>query len=197
MSIIADATTAPTTRVSLADFEAFVQAPENAERLFEYIGGEIVEVPSNAYASYISGRVFLRIASFVEQHDLGYVTGEAGGYVVNGERYAPDVAFISKARQPELARDGYNPNPPELAIEVDFPSSAATQRSLRFKLLNYLAAGTTVWIVVPELRQVEVYAPGQPPRVYGAGQSIVLAEPLTGLVVAIDDIFPPAKAQQQ
>ncbi|MCS6836107.1 MAG: Uma2 family endonuclease, partial [Anaerolineae bacterium] len=114
---------------------------------------------------------------------------------VNGERYAPDVAFISRQRQPELAREGYNPNPPDLAIEVDFPSSPATQRHLRFKLSNYLAAGTTVWIVVPELRHVEVYAPGQAPRIYREDESIALAGPLAGLVVAVNDIFPPAKAE--
>jgi len=182
-------------RVSLEAFEAFVQAPENSQRLFEYIGGEIVEVPSNAYASYISGRILRRVAAFVEDNDLGYTTGEAGGYVVNGERYAPDVAFISKDRQPELAQQGYNPNPPDFAVEVDFPPSGVTQRSLRLKLSNYLAVGTTVWMVMPDLRQVEVHSPGQAPRVYGDGESIALGGALAGLVIAVQDIFPPVKAQ--
>jgi len=183
-------------RISPEEFEAFVQAPENSERLFEYIGGEIVEVPSNAYASSISAQIIYLILHHVKSHGIaGYVTGEAGGYVVNGERYAPDVAFISKDRQPELAQAGYNPNPPDFAVEVDFPPSGVTQRSLRLKLSNYLAAGTTVWIVMPDLRQVEVHVPGQAPRVYGEGESIALGGPLAGLVIAVDDIFPPAKAQ--
>ncbi len=81
--------------------------------------------------------------------------------MVSGERYAPDVAYISKKRQPELARVGYNPNPPELAVEVDFPSIYKSQEDLRIKVANYIAAGTLVWVVRPDTKMVEVYAPGQ------------------------------------
>lgn len=36
-------------KVTVQDFEAFIELPENSDRLFELIGGEIVEVVSNGY----------------------------------------------------------------------------------------------------------------------------------------------------
>ena len=41
------------TRVSLDTFEMFVNRPENADKLFEFVAGVIVEVPSNPYSSKI------------------------------------------------------------------------------------------------------------------------------------------------
>jgi Uma2 family endonuclease len=38
------------TRVTIEEFDEYINLPENADKLFEYIGGEIVEVPSNTYA---------------------------------------------------------------------------------------------------------------------------------------------------
>jgi Uma2 family endonuclease len=176
--------------VTVAEFDRFVDLPENADKLFEYIAGEIVEVPSNPYASNISSRINRRLGNFVEDRDLGYVTGEAGGYVVAGEKYAPDVAFISKKRQPDLAKEGYNPFPPELAVEVDFPSTYESARSLQIKIANYLAAGTLLWIVYPETKTVEIYAPGQAMRWVGIDDMLDGGDVLLGFKLAVKEIFP-------
>ncbi len=174
---------------TVKDFEAFTELPENVDRLFEFIGGEVVEVPSNPYASNISSRVNRRMGGFVEDNDLGYVTGEAGGYMVAGERYAPDVAFISKKRQPKLAMQGYNPNPPNLAVEVDFPSTSESQRRLRIKLGNYLSVGTTVWIIYPATQEVEVYIPGQPVKIFDMSGVLEGDGELVGFKLPVNEIF--------
>lgn len=171
-------------------FDRFVDLSENADKLFEYIAGEIVEVPSNPYASNISSRINRRTGNFVEDRDLGYVTGEAGGYVVAGEKYAPDVAFISKKRQRALAKVGYNPFAPELAVEVDFPSTYESARKLQIKIANYLAAGTLLWIVYPETKTVEIYAPGQAMRWVGIDDTLDGGDVLPGFKLAVRDIFP-------
>lgn len=178
-------------KLTVDEFDRLVRLPENAERLFEYIGGEVIEVPSNPYASYIAGRIFRRVANHVEENDLGYTTGEAGGYWVSGERYAPDVAFISKARQAELAQEGYNPAPPDLAVEVDFPSTYQSQENLRIKVVNYLNAGTMVWLIRPEIKLVEVYVPGRPARKVGIEGVLAGEDVLPGFTLAVKDIFPP------
>jgi Uma2 family endonuclease len=181
--------------LTLADFEAFIDLPENRERTFEFISGEIVEVPSNPFVSEIAGLVMFFIRLFLVQNNIaGHLTGEAGGYMVNGERYAPDVAFISYARQPELARSGYNPNPPELVVEViSDPASAEEQRVLRRKLANYLIVGALVWIVDPSTREIEIYAPGQPVQAVTESDTLDGGDVLPGLRIAVKDIF-PAKA---
>src|SRR5262245_21147211 len=102
---------------SLEEFDEFVKRPENAERSFEYIAGEGVEVVSNPLASKIAAIIIGALIAYLKEHDIGHVTGAGGGYMVAGERYIPDAAFISYERQPELDYyEGYNPNPPHLAV---------------------------------------------------------------------------------
>lgn len=185
-------------RVSLEMFEAFINQPENADKSFEYISGEIVEVPSNPYVSKIAAKIITFIGMFLLQQDIGHVTGEAGGYMVGGERYAPDVAFISYARQPELAQQGYNPNPPELAIEViSDTSNGEEQRHLRLKVSGYLAAGVQVWIVDPELREVEIHRPAEAVQTVDEKGTLTAEDILPGFKLAVKDIFPPQKTEEQ
>jgi len=179
--------------MTVEEFDTFADLPENSEKILEFVAGEIVEVPSNAYVSYIVGRIFRRIANFVEERSLGYTTGEAGGYMVAGERYAPDVAYISKERQPELAKEGYNPNAPDLVVEVDFPSTFQP-RVLMHKLVNYRLAGTIVWIACPEAKEVEIYVPGQPVKILGINDTLDGGKALPGFKLAVKEIFPEEKA---
>lgn len=179
-----------TDALSLEDFEAFVALPENANKRFELVNGEIIEVPSNPFASHISSIINYYVRDYVTQRKLGFVTGEAGGYMVNGEPYAPDVAYISKVRQPKLAHQGYNLNPPDLAVEVEYPTSAQSERALRLKLFNYLAVGTMVWVVYPETRQVEVYTPGgEPVKILGINDTLDGGVVLPGFALALSQIF--------
>lgn len=179
-----------TRRMTVEEFDAFANLPENADKLLEFIGGEVVEVPSNPYASKISQIVAGELYIYLRGKDLGHLTGEAGGYWVSGERYAPDVAFISKAKQPELARQGYNPNPPDLAVEIDFPSTYESQQNMSIKVANYLAAGTVVWVFKPEHKRVEVYAPGQPARILGIDGVLDGGDVLPGFTLAVKDVLP-------
>jgi Uma2 family endonuclease len=172
---------------TVEEFDQFVDLPENADKLFEYIGGEIVEVPSAPYVSNIAARINRRLGNFVEDHDLGFITGEAGGYIVSGERYAPDVAFLAKEKGP-LAKKGYNPIPPDLAVEVFSPSDHPGD--MRIKLTNYLAAGTTVWVVDPEAKVVEVHRPGQRAQKLTLNDTLSGGDLLPGFTLAVKDIFP-------
>lgn len=175
-------------RITAEEFEAFDQLPENAEKKLELIGGEIVEVPSNPYASEIASLINWALVSYIKQNPIGRVTGEQGGYMVSGERYAPDVAFISKARQPELVRKGYYPQPPDLAVEVI--SSPEEEKHLPVKIGNYLAAGTQVWVVFPESQTVQVYAPAQPVKILTITDTLDAPTLLPKFALAVKDIFP-------
>ncbi len=168
-------------------FDQLAALPANADRLLEYIAGEIIEVPSNAYVSALAMKFALYLGVYLQGTDDGHLTGQGGGYMVSGERYAPDVAYISKARQPELARQGYNPTPPELAIEVVSPDD--DPRQLMVKIGNYLAAGTTVWVAYPDLKQVHVYVPGQPVQIVGMNGTLSAEHLLPGFTLAVKDVF--------
>ncbi len=98
---------------------------------------------------------------------------------------------MSKAKG-EIAQRGYNPNPPDLAVEVDFPSTETSRDTLRIKIGNYLAAGTVVWVVNVEPKLVEVYAPGQPVKLLGVDDTLDGGDVLPGFTLSVKDIFPEA-----
>ncbi len=98
------------------------------------------------------------------------------------------MAFVSKARQPEPSHDTYNPNPPDLAVEVLSPTDDLNV--MRFKVAGYLAAGTTVWIVDADKKQVEIYVPGQPPARKSADETLEGGDLLPGFRLAVKEIFP-------
>lgn len=179
------------TRLTLEEFDRFTALPENANRMFEFIGGEIVEVVSQNYSSQIGMLIGSFITLFVIQHNLGHVTGADGGYWVSGERYIPDVAYISRQRQPESCEEAWNPNAPDLAVEVLSPSN--TDDEMRIKLVNYLNAGTTVLVADPEPATIEVYVPGQPPQKLTVDDTLTLEHLLPGFTLALKDCFPKVR----
>lgn len=175
-------------RMTVEEFDQFIAQPENADRLFEYIGGEVIEVVSNQRASAIAYRLGVFIGMYLLENQVGGVaTGADGGYVIAGERYIPDIAFVSAARQTEPSDRAYSPITPDLAVEVLSPSN--TPHEMRVKVVNYLSVGTTVWVVDPDRQQVEVYVPGQPVRKLGLDGVLDGGDVLPGFSVAIEDIF--------
>lgn len=181
-------------RMSVEDFEAFIHQPGHADRDWEYIAGEVHEVVSNNYSSEIAARITVYLGTFVMRFNLGRLTVTDGGYVIAGERYIPDVAYISYARQPQPSHAAYNPNPPDLAVEVLSPTN--DDEKMRVKITHYLLVGVVVWVVNPEARTVEVYTPGEPVRILGPEDTLEGGPVLPGFSLAVKDIFPPADAQQ-
>src|SRR5258708_7808688 len=112
------------TLLTVEAFDKIAGLPENADKRLEFIGGAIIEVVTNNYASEIAATILAEIKIYAKTHNLGRVTGADGGYRVSGERYIPDVAFISKMKQPESSHEAYNPNPPDLAVEVISPTDS-------------------------------------------------------------------------
>ena len=171
-------------------FDNYAQRPENTGRRLELVGGEIIEVVSNNYASMIAAAILLEIGLHVKRGRLGYVTGADGGYIVAGERYIPDVGFISRQRQPEPCHDTWNPQAPDLAVEVLSPTDE--ERTLRIKVSNYLAAGTVVWVVDPNARTIEIHTPGQPVQVLIESDTLTAEGLFPGFALKLAEVFEQA-----
>ncbi len=169
-------------------FDVWVLRPENADKSYEFIAGEIVEkMVANNESSYIGYNIGAAIHAYAKQHDLGRVSGEQAGYMVNGERYIPDVGYISKLRQPIRNKDAYNPLAPDLVVEVISPTDRP--KTLSRKIANYLAAGTVVWVVSPDDQQVDVYVPGQSVRVLGIDDVLDGGTVLPGFILSMNAVF--------
>ena len=177
-----------TRRYTVEEFDQFVFLPENSDKSFEYIGGEIVEVVSNNYSSETAGIILAEIRMHIKGKRLGRVTGADGGYIIEGERYIPDVAFISINKQPKPSREAYNPNSPDLVVEVLSPSN--TDREMRVKVANYLKAGVLLWVVDPDQRRVEVYEPGEAVQIALIDDTLTGSAVLPGFTLAVNEIFP-------
>jgi Uma2 family endonuclease len=173
--------------VTPEEFDEFLTLPENADRDFEHISGRIVEVVSNNHSSEVGANFLGELRAFIKPRKLGRVTGADGGYWIGRERYIPDVAYVSFARQPEPCYDAYNPIAPDLAVEVLSPSN--TGRELRRKIVNYLNAGTTVWLADPDAETIEVYMPGKEALLLRKGDTLDGGALLLGFTLAVNEVF--------
>ena len=150
---------------TVEEFEAFALLPENTQRSFQFIGGEIVELVSNDISSALGARAAILIGGFVIQHDLGFMTGADGGYRIGNDDYIPDCAFVAKEQRAQPVGEAYSKALPALEVEVLSPSN--TDEELRLKVANYTAAGIVVWVINPDKQRVEVFESGKTTQLIG------------------------------
>jgi Uma2 family endonuclease len=60
---------------------------------------------------------------------------------------------------------------------------------MRTKVVNYLRAKTTVWIIDPDKKRVEVYAPDKSPRTLSVSDVLDGGDVLPGFSLTVKDIF--------
>ncbi|MBK8022239.1 MAG: Uma2 family endonuclease [Chloroflexi bacterium] len=147
----------------------------------------MIEVVSNGISSSVGAFVGTLVGAHVLANRLGFVTGADGGYMIGEERYIPDFAYVSRMRQAKPTSDAYNPIAPDLAVEVLSPSNSP--QDMRIKIVNYLNAGTTVWLFDPYSQRAEIYAPGQKPLLLGIKDTIEGGTVLPGFTLALSAVF--------
>ncbi|MCQ3933255.1 MAG: hypothetical protein DPW16_22645 [Chloroflexi bacterium] len=178
-----------------ADLRALEALPENADKKFELIAGEIFDVttgtPEHAFIILLLAS---RLLQFVLNRDLGFVFTDTVTYQLSEEHeYIPDVSYISRERQAELPPKRYYVAP-DLAVEVMSPSNQP-QDMLR-KIETYFQYGTRlVWLIYPDTRAVWVYEPQADGswRLSKTEYDGILdgGDVLPGLSIPVREIFPP------
>jgi Uma2 family endonuclease len=178
-------------RLTQADYRSFIDQPENADRIFELMDGEIVEKMPSFTPSKLSMRIGRFIGNYLDTQLLGYVTGEAGGYILSEQHtFNPDVGYISKARLPEIPEREVE-GAPDLAVEVMSPTDR--KRKMRNKAEIYLLYGTKiVWLVFPDTQMVEVYTPDADVVEKGVDDTLDGGEVLPGFTLTVRSIFAPS-----
>ncbi|MEZ4668149.1 MAG: Uma2 family endonuclease [Anaerolineae bacterium] len=141
---------------TFADFETFIDQPENSDRLFELINGEIVEkVPTQQH-----GMVTVNIATDFKVYSRQNKFGRVGVEVLhrnlddnyNGRQ--PDISYYVNTAEP-IVKEGAVPHMPDLAVEVQSPRDSV--KKMREKADYLLANGTRiVWLVYPPKQLIEV-----------------------------------------
>lgn len=173
---------------TVEEFEQIADSPENADRLLELINGEIVEKPMPTEEhSIAAGNIFAAAWNWNTQHKLGRVHMEVRYRKPEDEHNAriPDIAF-SSAKRP-LVKQGSVPEMPDLAVEVLSPDQSL--KELREKARYFIANGTKlVWLVIPEKRLIEVYAPDDE-QVLDETDTLTGGDVLPGFSMPVRDVF--------
>ncbi len=148
-------------RVGPTPVDALLTIPDDGWR-YEVVEGVLVRVAgSGLWATTIGRRLAGRLGDFVEDHDLGVVSGADGVYKFPGARTGllPDAGFLDAAHR-ALVPDINKPIPfaPDLAAEVASPSQDSGDMAAKVQI--YLRGGTRlVWVLWPERQAVDVWRP--------------------------------------
>jgi Uma2 family endonuclease len=185
------ATTA-TNLTTAEEFAEWVQRPEQANRWFELVRGEVIELPPSVKAH---GRVCTNVAFALEVYARrrckGYVTtNDAGVILARGPDTVrgPDVALYADAGRFADLHPKYGEVPPRLAVEVLSPNDRAKQ--VTRKITDYLENGVDlVWLIDPEDRTVTVYRRDRGPYLLREADELTGDDVLPGFACRVAEFF--------
>ncbi|NJN85558.1 MAG: Uma2 family endonuclease [Leptolyngbyaceae cyanobacterium SL_7_1] len=164
---------------------------EHPDWRMELVNGEIIVMSPSGYESEeVASRVVIKMGSWVDERRLGRITGSSAGFVLpNSDTRAPDVSFVLAERLRRSPRS-FAELAPDLMVEVKSPTDSA--RKLEGKILDFLALGTKVGILInPDNRTVRVYRTGEATVTLQDGEMLTIPELLPGWEVAVSDLWSP------
>lgn len=188
-----------TKMMTIDEFWAFVNLPENDSKRWELIDGLPIEkgggdnmAPSSKMNSLIALLIASYITPYVMSRKLGYVTGADGMYRVGKNILEPDFGYISQARSGGLVGNFYD-NSPDLAVEII--SKNEKEEHVFRKAHRYLSNGTKiVWVVYPDDKTVYVCVPpddgGMKVNIFDANMTLNGGDVLLNFTLPVADIFP-------
>ncbi len=171
------------------EFEAFIARPENQDRLFELIDGEIVEKMPTERHGFIAVNVSTELRVEVKRTEKGRVVAEVRHRTANDDYNArqPDISYYMDAERPIVDRGAVR-QLPDLAVEIKSPDDS--YRRMREKADYYLANGTKmVWLIYPEKRLVEVFTLGGDSQILDESDTLDCGDIIPGFKLAVRDIF--------
>ena len=174
--------------IAISEFEKFLAAPENRDRLFELVNGEIVEKVVTQKHGGIAAFFATEFSLYLRQNRIGRVGVEVGHRAPNDyENYrSPDVSVTRDLDKP-VTEVGAVPYMPDLAVEIKSPDD--TYKGMREKARYYLSKGTVmVWLVFPEKRLVEVYT-ADDEQILTENDTLSGGDVLPGFSLAVRQIF--------
>ncbi len=164
----------------------------------ELIGGEIVhQMASGHRPNVVAGRIFRRLADFVDDLGRGVAYTENMGFAVGElqsgrQSFSPDAAYYLGPLPTNDMR--FVEGPPTFAVEVRSENDygPAADRAIAAKRIDYFEAGTEmVWEVDSKDRCIHSYIAREPdrPRIFRLGQTADAEPAVPGWRIAVDWIF--------
>jgi Uma2 family endonuclease len=112
----------------------------------------MVREPPGSWHGQVAARLTFLLGQHVYPARLGQLFAQDSGFLIARDPdtvRAPDVAFVTAARMSHVARHGYAPIAPDLAVEILSPDDRPGE--VLEKVAEWLRAGTRlVWVLHPE-----------------------------------------------
>lgn len=186
--IAADKNLPLTHQHTVEEFDEFLERPENAQRLFELINGEIIEKVPTQQHGLIALNIGGELRAYAKQTKNGRPGVEVRHQAVDDDINSrlPDVSY-TRTREP-LVEQGSVPGMPDLAVEIKSPND--TINEMRQTAMYYLENGSRlVWLVYPNHRLIEVYRADADVEILNESQTLSGYEILPGFELAVSEVF--------
>jgi Uma2 family endonuclease len=174
--------------VTADEFELIADRPENSDRLFELVNGEIIEKRPTEQHGTVVGNLIFALKVYAKMHKPGRVGAEVRYRLPQDRANArmPDISY-SSVRRP-LVKTGGVPELPELAVEIKSPTDSI--KRLREKADYYIANGVKlVWLVYPDQRMVEVYRPAADVEILFGSDTLSGYDVLPSFTLTLAEVF--------
>lgn len=170
------------------EFERVYLSPEQSDRLFELINGEVHEKMPTQQHGLIASNINLELALYARQTKTGRPGIEVRHHIPDDKRNSrlPDVSFV--CTKGPLVEQGSVSGMPDLAVEIKSPTDTITE--MRETAAYYVANGSRlVWLVYPNYRLVEVYRPEADVEILGEEDTLTGGDVLPGFTLAVRTLF--------
>jgi Uma2 family endonuclease len=151
----------------------------------------IVMAPAGGESSEKNGDLFGEVWYWNRQTNLGRAFDSSGGYdftPLGGGKPAPDVSWIEKSRLAGVNIVGFIPVVPDFVIELR--SATDNLKPTQEKMREYQRVGVKLGLLInPKNKQVEIYRPGQEPKVLESPASIDCNAIMPGFVLSMSRIW--------
>ena len=162
-------------------------------RIERNANGEIIVMPpAFADTGNRNGRVFGQLYTWAEADGTGEVFDSSAGFTFsNGAIRSPDAAWILSVRWnalPPEEQASLAPIAPDFVIELR--SSSDVLVSLQEKMAEYTTNGVRLGLLIDrQHHQVQVYRPGQSPKILDNPESVNCEPELPGFVLKMARIW--------
>ena len=182
-----------TRKMTVAEYVAWGERPENADLRTELVDGEVIEVPSPIRKHGIICMLVAKLLlEYFEHHGPGFLASNDSGLVVAKDtvRGVDLAAFFGDPDEDDEV--GYGVRMPVLCVEVVSPSDRPGQ--LQKRVTQYHAAGVPlVWVVQPKDKAVVVHRKGQTVEYLEGDAELTGGPELPGFACRVSAFFTPRK----
>ena len=154
-------------------------------------GAALVREPSGGEAEYVASEIVVPLGRHVRERKLGWTFLSSQGFLLARDPdrlLAPDGAYVSRVRLPQLPKRGFIELAPDFLVEVRSPDDA--WESVVEKCGVWIAHGAgCAWAVDPLTRAVAEFRPGAPAVVHRDAGTATAAPVLPGFSIDVGALF--------